>query len=163
MTEEIVERHRRGEMKNGVPNPSLEAICRLVAKAAASITPNVQRRAFQHTGLTLATDGSEDSQLSRSLTELLQTHHQDPIPRPHDLPRFLSLVEIRFEQPSIKNIFKNLCADASKAKEELFNVIPVVHKMKTNLKLVCQLDMFSAWIQRLAISNCHQSQCNFSL
>ena len=71
MIEEIIERHRDGETTSGVPNPSLPTICELVAKAAASIMPNVQRRAFKHTGLTLATDGSEDCQeLSRNLKEL---------------------------------------------------------------------------------------------
>ena len=134
MTQALIERHRSGDTKNGIPNPSLDAICRLVAKAATAITPNVQRRAFRHTGLTLATDGSEDDQLSRSLSDLLQKHHQDPVPRPLDLPRFISLNEIRFHQPSIEKIFKIFCADASKAKNEDFYPVPVIHKMKKDLK-----------------------------
>jgi hypothetical protein len=134
MTEEIITRHRNGDTKNGVPNPSLETMCMLVAKAAAAITPNVQRRAFQHTGLTLAIDGSEDNQLSPNLTALLQQHHEDPVPRPHDLPRFISEEEIRFIQPIISKIFHVLCADASKAKTEEFDKEPVLHKMRKDLK-----------------------------
>ena len=109
-------------------------MCRLVAKAAASITPNVQRRAFKHTGLTLAPDGSEDDQLSYNLRNLLQKYHQDPVPRPHDLPKFIAEEEIRIRERKIAKIFKILCADASKAKTENFDKTPVLHKMKTDLR-----------------------------
>ena len=78
MAREIIERHRNGEMKNGVPNPSLETVCILVAKAAAAITPSVQRRAFQNTGLTLPVDGSQDKQLSKNLSQLLTKYSQIP-------------------------------------------------------------------------------------
>ena len=134
MTEEIITRHRKGMTQGGIPNPTLETMCRLVAKAAASITPNVQRRAFKHTGLTLATDGSEDDQLSHNLRNLLQKYNQDPVPRPHDLPRFLSEEEIYFRETKIAKIFKGLCADAAKAKTETFDKTPVAHKMKTDLR-----------------------------
>ena len=134
MTTEIVQRHRDGEMVTGVPNPSLTTICELVARAAKSITPAVQRRAFEHTGLTLSIDGSEDHKLSRNLRDLLARHHEDPVPRADFRLRFFSETEIRHEQPSIAKIFRVLAADGAKAKEEEFHREPVIHKMKTDQK-----------------------------
>ena len=136
MTAEIVDRHRNGQMQSGVPNPSLTKICELVSRAANAITPAVQRRAFENTGLTLKIDGSEDHKLSSSLRLLLFQHHQDPVPRADFVGRFFSQNEIRFEQPTIAKIFKVLCADATKAKEEEFHRTPTIHKMKTDQKLV---------------------------
>ena len=130
MAREIIERHRNGEMKTGVPNPSLETMCTLVAKAAASITPSVQRRAFRNTGLTLATDGSEDRELSRNLSDLLTRFGQDPTPGPNFSSQFFSQEEIRAHPPSLGKIFRVLCADATKAKEEEFQRVAVFHKMK---------------------------------
>ena len=134
MTTEIVQRHRDGDMKSGVPNPSLTKICELVSRAACAITPAVQRRAFENTGLTLKTDGSEDHKLSNSLRQLLSDHHQDPVPRLDFTNRFFSQQEIRYEHPSIAKVFKILCADAAKAKEEEFQRTPVIHKMKSDQK-----------------------------
>ena len=57
----------------------LEVICELVAKAATAITPNVQRRAFRNTGLTLAVDGSEDKKLSVSLKSLFSQQNVDAV------------------------------------------------------------------------------------
>ena len=73
MIGEILNRHRDGTLEGGIPNPSLGDICQLVSKAAASITPNVQRRAFTNTGLTLPVDGSEDGALSPELKKLFRT------------------------------------------------------------------------------------------
>ena len=135
MTAEIVDRHRKGEMQTGVPNPSLTTICELVSRAACAITPAVQRRAFENTGLTLKVDGSEDHKLSSSLRLLLSQHHQDPIPREDFFERFFSRHEIRCErQPFMSKIFKVLCADAAKAKEEEFCRTPIVRKMKLDQK-----------------------------
>ena len=139
MTTEIVQRHRDGDMKSGVPNPSLTKICELVSRAACSITPAVQRRAFENTGLTLKTDGSEDHKLSNSLRQLLSDHHQDPVPRGDFISYFFNRHEIRYEHPSIAKIFKVLGADAAKAKEEDFQRIPVAHKMKTDQKYVSKV------------------------
>ena len=134
MTAEIVDRHRKGEMQSGVPNPSLSKICELVSRAASAITPAVQRRAFENTGLTLKVDGSEDHKLSGSLRLLLSQHHQDPVPRADFLGKFFSRQEIRCEQPTISKIFKVLCADAAKAKEEEFCRTPILRKMKSDQK-----------------------------
>ena len=73
MIEEIISRHRDGILEDGVPNPTLEVVCGLVAKAAKAITPAVQRRAFRNTGVTLAVDGSEDDDMCPSLKDLFQT------------------------------------------------------------------------------------------
>ena len=132
MTEEIVNRHRNGETHNGIPNPSLETVCELVSRAAKAITPKVQRRAFRNTGVTLASDGSEDQELSANLAELLRHHQQDPTPRADFSAKFFNRQEIRFNQPTIAKIFKTLCADAAKLKEEEFQRNPIVHKMKKN-------------------------------
>ena len=131
MAHEIIDRHRNGEMKSGVPNPSLETVCTLVAKAAASITPKVQRRAFRNTGLTLATDGSEDEkELSANLSDLLKKFHQDPVPGDDFSRSFFSREEIRHQPPTLGKVFRVLCADAAKMKEEEFSRIAVLHKMK---------------------------------
>ena len=134
MTAEIVDRHRKGEMQSGVPNPPLTKICELVSRAASAITPAVQRRAFENTGLTLKVDGSEDHKLSGSLRLLLSQNHQDPVPRADFSERFFSREEIRCEQPSITKIFKVLCADAAKAKEKEFCRTPTIYKMKSDQK-----------------------------
>ena len=134
MTREIVERHRNGETRNGVPNPSLETVCELVARAASAITPKVQRRAFRNTGLTLAPDGTEDSELCPNLATLLKQHNQDPVPRAEFTSKFFSRTEIRSVQPTIAKIFKVLCADAEKGKVEEFQRVPILHKMKTDQK-----------------------------
>ena len=130
MAREIIDRHRNGEMHTGVPNPSLPVLCSLVAKAADAITPSVQRRAFMNTGLTNATNGSEDNLLSKSLSELLQKYHQDPVPRRDFSSFFYNREEIRIRLPSLGKLFRILCADASKAKEEEFQRVPIIHKMK---------------------------------
>ena len=130
MANEIFTRHRNGEMRSGVPNPSLSTMCVLVAKAAAAITPKVQARAFKNTGLTLALDGSEDHLLSPNNKEFLRQHQQDPVPRAEFSSRFFNREEIRINPPSIARVFKILCADAAKAKEDEFSRIPTIHKMK---------------------------------
>ena len=130
MAEEIVSRHRNGEMKSGVPNPSLPVMCTLVAKAAASITPKVQQRAFKNTGLTLAIDGSEDHLLAKNNLDFLRQHNQDPVPSAAFSTQFFNREEIRTHSPSIAKIFNILCANASKAKEEEFQRTPTIHKMK---------------------------------
>ena len=132
MAEEIISRHRNGEMRSGVPNPSLPTMCTLVAKAVASITPKVQQRAFKNTGLTLAIDGSEDHLLSKNNLDFLRQHNQDPVPRADFSPQFFNREEIRSHPPCIVKIFKILCADASKAKEEEFQRTPTIHKMRKN-------------------------------
>ena len=136
MAEEIVSRHRNGEMRSGVPNPSLSTMCTLVAKAVSSITPKVQQRAFKNTGLTLAIDGSEDHLLSKNNLDFLRQHNQDPVPRASFSSQFFNHEEIRTNPPSIAKIFKILSADASKAKEEEFQRIPIIHKMKRDQRLV---------------------------
>lgn len=138
MTREIVERHRRGETRNGVPNPSLETVCELVSRATASITPRVQRRAFRHTGLTLAPDGSEDlekSGLSKNLAELLRSQKQCPVPDAEFSKRFFSRQVIRSTQPTLTKVFRVLCADAARVKVEEFQRTPVIHKMRKDQRL----------------------------
>ena len=130
MAREIVDRHRNGEMQNGVPNPSLPVFCALVAKATDAITPKVQSRAFKNTGLTLAINGSEDDMLSKPLKELLQKFHLDPVPRRDFSASFFNREEIRIRLPSLGKIFRILCADASKGKEEEFQRTAVLHKMR---------------------------------
>ena len=90
MINEILERHRNGTLSSGVPNPTLEVVCQLLSKAAAAVTPNVQRRAFKNTGLTVAVDGSEDEELSANLKKLFRDHGQDLVVRPEDEARFSS-------------------------------------------------------------------------
>jgi hypothetical protein len=130
MTEEILSRHRRGETKNGIPNPSLEQMCSLVFKAASFITPNVQRRSFEHTGLTLAVDGGEDNKLSPELSDLFRRFGEDPVPRADFRPHFYSQEEISESRPSIAKIFRNLCIEGAKAKEEDFQREPVLQNPK---------------------------------
>ena len=134
MTQEILNRHRQGETKTGVPNPTLETMCRLVHKAAGSITSNVARRAFKNTGLTLAIDGSEDDQLSPNLSELLRRFGEDPVPRFDFRGNFFSRDEIRHTRPSIWKIFRTLCSETSKGKEEEFQPEPVIQAMKKDQK-----------------------------
>lgn len=129
MIEEIISRHRDGILEDGVPNPTLEVVCGLVAKAAKAITPAVQRRAFRNTGVTLAVDGSEDDDMCPSLKDLFRKHDQDPQLHLEDLSRFMML------QPSpaktaMPKIFEVLCGDASKLKTEEFSFEPVLAKKK---------------------------------
>ena len=111
-------------------------MCQLVAKAAAYITPNVQRKAFKQTGISLATDGSEDAkELSRSLKDLLGKHNLDLVPKKEDLTTaFFAPTEIK-NPPSMTNIFKVLCADAGKSKKvEEFDKEPKIFAMKKSNK-----------------------------
>ena len=133
MIRQILERHAKGELSAGIPNPSLQQVCELVAKAATYVTPNVQRKAFKQTGLTLATDGSEDEkELSSNLKDLLQNFKFDLVSRSEDVvTAFFSETKIQNrEPPSIAKIFKTFCADAAKAKVEDFHREPILHKMK---------------------------------
>ena len=125
MIGEILHRHQNGTLEGGIPNPSLEVMCQLVYKAAACITPKVQRRAFRNTGLTLPVDGSEDNELSPELKKLFGEYGQDLVLRPEDLARFSSAEAIP-TRPSIGKIFKVLCSDAQslKLKEEEFKAFP---------------------------------------
>jgi hypothetical protein len=128
MINEIVTRHRDGNIEEGVPNPSLEAVCSLVASAARDITPKVAKKAFRNTGLTLAIDGSEDEALSPSLKSLLANHNQDPKLREEDLARFSS-PQPPTPSPMAK-IFQVLCGDATKLKKEDFQPEMVVSAKK---------------------------------
>lgn len=123
MIGEILNRHRDGTLEGGIPNPSLGDICQLVSKAAASITPNVQRRAFTNTGLTLPVDGSEDGALSPELKKLFAEHGQDLLLRPDDLARFSS-TEPASSKPAVSKIFEVLCGDAQNFKQEEFSLKP---------------------------------------
>jgi hypothetical protein len=136
MISEIVNRHRDGNLKDGVPNPTLEMICQLVAKAATAITPNVQRRAFRNTGLTLAVDGSEDNQLSPSLKSLFSKHNEDAILRHDSFTDYLSRSIISAKRPTIAKIFQVLFDDFELMKPEDFSVEPTAssRKKKTTQK-----------------------------
>ena len=123
MIREILTRHRNGTLDVGVSNPSLEVICKLVAKAATSVTPNVQCKAFWLTGLTLPVDGSQDHELSPELKKLLDDHGQDIQVHPEDLARFSSTKEVA-TKPTISKIFQVLCGDAQKLKQEGFSRNP---------------------------------------
>jgi hypothetical protein len=118
--------HRRGEMTSGIPNPSLETMCMLVAKAGSFCTPAVQAKAFRQTGLTLPTDGSLDNQeLSRSLRELLQKFNESLIPTAANAKElFLPIPPSK----SLPEIFEVLFADAKKLPLEEFRRKAVLHK-----------------------------------
>ena len=119
MIKEILERHGNGTLEMGIPNPTLEVVCQLLSKAAAHITPNVQKRSFKNTGLTVAVDGSEDDQLSPNLKKLLRDHGLDLVVRLEDEARFINTQPIT-TTPTIAKIFQVLCGNAEKAKEEEF-------------------------------------------
>ena len=119
MIQEILRRHKEGVLDGGVPNPDLGVVCQLVSKAAMSITPNVQRKGFRSTGLTLAIDGSEDHDLSPELRKLLRDHGEDLTLRPEDISRFTS-PEPTEAKSKVAQVFEILCADALKAKEQEF-------------------------------------------
>ena len=119
MINEILRRHKGGILDGGVPNPPLDVVCQLVGKATASITPNVQRKGFRNTGLTLAIDGSEDGDLSPDLRKLFKDHGQDLTVRDEDIARFNNPQPVE-EKSKVAQAFEILCADAAKAKEEEF-------------------------------------------
>ena len=130
MAQEILARHRQGETRDGIPNPSLETMCHLISKAANFITPKVQSGAFTNTGRTLATDGSKDHKLLRELSELFNCFEEDPVPREDFRPHFSNQEEIGHSRPSVAKIFRNLCTEAAKIKEEEFKKDPVMHNPK---------------------------------
>ena len=134
MIKQILKRHRAGNLSDGIPNPSLEEMCQLVFLAAGFVTPAVQRKAFKHTGLTLATDGSEDDkELSSELKALLKKYDLDLIPSDEGVTtEFFSRTAIKYVEPSMKGVLKQLCADAAKGKSEEFFHEPTIHKMKTD-------------------------------
>ena len=133
MINQILKRHREGNLSDGIPNPSLEQICELVSRAAAFITPAVQQKAFKHTGLTLATDGSQDDQLSPELKALLSKFNLDLVPSEEQIStHFFSRTPIRHVEPSMTGVLKQLCADAQKAKTEEFFYEPTISKPKTD-------------------------------
>ena len=129
LIKEILRQHAEGTLDGGVPNPSLEVICQLVGKAALSITPNVQRRAFKLTGVTLAVDGSEDHEMSNDLKKLLKDHGQDVTLRPEDVASFIRNEE-EVMKPTIPKIFQVLCVNAQKAKPEEFCLNPATARMQ---------------------------------
>ena len=122
MINEILGRHREGTLAGGVPNPSLPVMCQLVGKAALAITPNIQRRSFRNTGVTLNIDGSEDDELSPNLKKLFLDHNQDLLLRPEDIKRFTSQPA---NKPSFAKIFKQLCFDGKKEKPKEFFRFPI--------------------------------------
>ena len=136
MIRQILQRHRAGNLSDGIPNPSLEQICELVSRAAAFITPAVQRKAFKATGLTLATDGSEDeAELCPEVKALLLKYNMNLVPSEEQVTtEFFSRTPIRHVEPSMKGILKQLSADAAKAKEEEFFYEMTLHKMKKDTR-----------------------------
>ena len=123
MIRKILNRHRDGTLDEGVPNPSLEVICELVAKAATSVTAKVQRKAFRLTGLTLPVDGSEDHDMSLELKKLLDDHGQDIQVHPEDLTCFSSTKEVA-TKPTMSKIFQTLFSDPKILKQEEFTRHP---------------------------------------
>lgn len=144
MIGQILQRHRMGNLSDGIPNPTLEQMCELVSRAAAFITPAVQRKAFKQTGLTLATDGSQDdAELSPELKALLRKYNLDLVPTDEYVStQFFSRTAIRYVdvEPSIQGVFKQLCADAAKAKFDEFFYEPTPTKVKKDTRWVESLN-----------------------
>ena len=126
MLDQILRRHSQGTLDGGIPNPSLEEMCAMLARAGRKITCNVQRRSFQLTGVTVAVDGSEDHLMSPELKELLNDHGQDLQLRSEDLARFTT----RPDQ-TISKVFQLLCGDAPKLQEEEFCLDPPMAASQT--------------------------------
>ena len=123
MITNIIARHRDGNLEDSVPNPSLTEVCQLVGKAACAVTPAVQRKAFRATGVTLAIDGSEDSQLTKPLRDLLEKHNQTPVVSAANLHRFMAPAAPD-KKTSMTKIFEILYADAEASKSSEFRHDP---------------------------------------
>ena len=84
LIEKVMDLHRQGNA-GCVANPSLEEVCRIVAKALRGLTPAAQRRAFEHCLLTLPPDGSLDKERgSKTLIEMLQKYDECLVPTPEN-------------------------------------------------------------------------------
>ena len=109
---------------------------RSIPKADSFCTPSVQRKAFKQTGITIATDGSEDDlELSKNLKALLGKFNESLVPTPQNKFELFSRMEPTFKPPvSMVGIFRILCAGAQKKNEQEFHREPVLYRMKKKVK-----------------------------
>ena len=76
----VMELHRKGDA-GSVANPTLTEICEIVSESLQSVTPALQKRAFEHTLLSLPPDGSlDDERGSKNTMELLRKHNECLVP-----------------------------------------------------------------------------------